>query len=379
MSPQGNVTQAGLRSGARRPNGEAGRAGAPKHDGRAVASRGAVGRAVVSRGAAGRVVAPTREARCVRRGRAVGRGVGWQVALGALLLASGPRLAEAQVVGNAACGPVCSTEGRVVRCNDAIIIGQLTGINCGAMAADGEAVCTSFSTGGSPQRPAFLRGVYALLGPNGTENPFQLEVYDEYGAPDPGPQIASTATESYALPGDPSTMRVLDLSPYGDAYRIETDRIRVCFRKRFTGVPDVCLDTDGRAADNWVYLTASQSWRSLADLGGNGDFLIRVELDVPDRTPWQPGGECDMADAGVPDSGPMPAPDSGVAADGASARDASTAPPADAGTRAADSGVVTPDDDGCRCVQAPRGAVGGAWLVLGVAALFLGRRREHQS
>ena len=299
---------------------------------------------------------------------------------GALVLlgVTGVEPAHAQLVGNAACGPVCSTPGRMVLCNDSIIIGQVQGLNCGAMAAQDEASCASFTAGGSPQTPAFVRGAYVITGPSGTEMPFELEVYDEFGIADPGARIASTATETYALPGDPSAVRAIDLAGLGDAYRIESNRFRLCMRKRFNGNPDLCLDRDGQAGSNWVYVAATRRWHALSDFGAAlaGDFIIRVELDVPDRTPWMPGGACDATDAGVPDStaGDVGAADAGaadaIAVDaGLVARDTGGSGPADAARPADD------DDDGCRCV-APRPDSWGAAGLWGLGLLIAGRRRR---
>jgi len=320
------------------------------------------------------------------------------------------------------CGIDCGRPGRVVLCNDSLLFGMPNqAVDCSTALGScaGERYCSSFALPPGVSSTT-LRNVYAVLGPaQGADNAFFLEVYAESNAPTPDAQIAPTATNSYALIGDPGAFQQLDLSTLGNDYPVSS-AFRVCFRKDANGSHNVCLDTTAATPGrNWMHAGAGScanptgvDWFPASRFGVTGDFLIRAEIEVSDLGPWQPGGLCDRPDAGAVDALPVDAgaEDAGSAADAASADDSGpdaaaldaaaldaaltdlggvdalsaqdSGAPADAGTTldaspGADAAAAGPASSGCGCTSSGAGAE-AALLAVGILSpLLLRRRRNH--
>ena len=319
------------------------------------------------------------------------------------------------------CGVDCARQGRVVLCNDSLLFGQPNqAVDCSAALGScaGERYCSSFTLPPGVNSTT-LRNVYAVLGPaQGADNAFFLEVYAESNAPTPGAQIAPTATNSYALIGDPGAFQQLDLGTLGNDYPVSS-AFRVCFRKDADGSHNVCLDTTAATPGrNWMHAGAGScanptgvDWFPASRFGVTGDFLIRAEIEVSDLGPWQAGGLCDRPDAGAPDALPGDSgeedagngdaaagdaePDAGaldaaltdaaVTDLGAASPDAQSAPDsgatADAGTARdaaaeADAAPPGPAASGCGCASSAPGA-DVLWSLGVLAPLLLRRRKNH--
>ena len=226
------------------------------------------------------------------------------------------------------CGVDCARPGRVVLCNDSLLFGtpnQAVDCSTALGSCAGERYCSSFALPPGVSSTS-LRNIYAVLGPaQGTDNAFFLEVYAESNAPTPGAQISPTATNSYALIGDPGAFQQLDLATLGNDYPLSS-AFRVCFRKDASGSHNVCLDTSAASpGKNWMQAGVGScsnptgvDWFPASRFGVGGDFLIRAEIEVSDLGPWNAGGLCDRPDGGALDALPADA----VAEDATGAVDA---------------------------------------------------------
>ncbi|MFO0728612.1 MAG: MYXO-CTERM sorting domain-containing protein [Myxococcota bacterium] len=346
---------------------------------------------------------------------------------GPALLLLGAAAASPALANAPECGVDCARPGRVVLCNDSLLLGMPgQAVNCSASigSCHDESYCESFNLPPGAL-PTHLRAVYAILGPvQANPDDVELHVYEETGQPAPGAEIAATATNSFGLIGDPSAVQALDLAHAQDAYAL-SGAFRVCLRKQFDGSHNVCMDaTAASPGRTWMRAGAGTcaaptgvDWRAASSFGLTGDFLIRPEIEVTDLAPWQPGGACSMrpdagpaADAGVgpdaevdaavedaaeaPDAAlldlgpaedaahggdaaasdaPPIDPDAGLPDLGADGRDATSS--ADALTTQ-DAGGSTTTSGGCGCASSGQGAEPA---VLAVALLVLTRRRGRRT
>lgn len=273
------------------------------------------------------------------------------------------------------CGVDCARPGRVVLCNDSLLFGtpnQAVDCSTALGSCAGERYCSSFALPPGVSSTS-LRNVYAVLGPaQGTDNAFFLEVYAESNAPTPGAQISPTATNSYALIGDPGAFQQLDLATLGNDYPLSS-AFRVCFRKDASGSHNVCLDTTAASpGKNWMQAGVGScsnptgvDWFPASRFGVNGDFLIRAEIEVSDLGPWNAGGLCDRPDGGDLDALPADV----VAEDATGAADAAAE---DAGSDAAQADAAPLDavlamDQGAGASDALGGVDSGARPDAGVA------------
>ena len=270
----------------------------------------------------------------------------------------------------AACGASCS-QRKLTLCNDQLPLGPQATADCSASlgSCTGEAFCATFGANfPAASFPLIVDRVFALIGPTGASEVFDLEVYEEQSpiSPRPGRQIGTT--QSFQIGGNLSNLT--SIAPTGIVVT-NPGAFRICLRKQFDGSHNVCMDTTPAVANaNWVEVElllpnpsdptngcsgtqiVPPTWYEARTIPGNAlphNFVLRAEVS-PAEFEATPGAQvcAGGADAGVsdarPDAGPIGNPDADPTGPDASGEDAGVddagADPRDAGTAAPDAGRV---------------------------------------
>jgi hypothetical protein len=200
---------------------------------------------------------------------------------------------------------------------------------------------------------------------------FDLELYQETGQPTPGPRIGAPINLSIA--GSQSAATVVDFALLGlPAPTIPNPgRFRICFRKQFDQMHNICLDDASPPSAygrNWAHVRIAadpgnpcgsaitgNEWYSADGTGSifpgfpgiQGDFIVRPDLLAADPTGLPGGGgTCPIEDAGVAPDADEPPEDAGELAEAGEpdAEPGEDAIAKDAGEDAGeDAGMVEPD------------------------------------
>lgn len=209
-----------------------------------------------------------------------------------------------------------------------------------------------------------LTKIHFLFGPVGTADAtVTVRIYMDSGTATPGAQIYNA---DYSITPANDAMHEIDLTAENVTV-LGGGSIRVGLEVQHAGAPGIARDDDGsiQPQRNWIF--SQSSWTDSNDLGLQGDWIIRAEVETDDPTP----------DGGLPDGG---ATDGGVSADAAETHpDGGDVDPGDAGS-SNDAGTGGDDDDsGCNCTTTKggrSGAPGFATLLL-LLALVLRRRSSR--
>lgn len=257
----------------------------------------------------------------------------------ALVAASG--IAEA---AGPTCGFDCS-DGVYTACNDSFptnMAGATANCSASLGSCTGEAFCASF--GDNFQASAFpltIDRIYLVAASNNAMDAamqFDLEIYQELGNPQPGPQIGNTL--NLAIAGSQTAATVVDFTNLGlQAPQIPVPgRFRICFRKQFDAGHNICLDdfnAPSAYGRNWAEVRIAadpnnpcgpaivpNTWYSADGTGSfgfpgiMGDFIVRPDITAADPAGLPGGGACPGEDAGVPDDAGIGPVDGGPEPDG---------------------------------------------------------------
>lgn len=216
------------------------------------------------------------------------------------------------------CGPDCTTPGQYVLCNDSF---DQTSAIAGTLELTDflDAGCMTFD----PPAGSFQLVAFAALFGSGDQLASLVEVHTERSPVTLVPMTkifeAGAAIPFSASPG---------FSGLFFATQNLTTAFRLCIKQQIdgfgAGTRPLTFDSDGMQHTNTVFDLSrpnppNGAWNQPTVANVTGDFVIRAVVRYADQTPWQPGGSCSGADAGVSDSGSAdaaPVTDGGGATDG---------------------------------------------------------------
>ncbi|MCC7382044.1 MAG: IPT/TIG domain-containing protein [Deltaproteobacteria bacterium] len=216
------------------------------------------------------------------------------------------------------CGPDCTTPGQYVLCNDSF---DQTSAIAGTLELTDflDAGCMTFD----PPAGSFQLVAFAALFGSGDQLASLVEVHTERSPISLVP-MAKIFETGAAIPFSASP----GFSGLFFTTQNLTTAFRLCIKQQIdgfgAGTRPLTFDSDGMQHMSTVFDVSrpnppNGAWNQPSVANVTGDFVIRAVVRYADQAPWQPGGACSSADAGVSDSGAndaAPVSDGGGPTDG---------------------------------------------------------------